>query len=130
MNRPDARNAINFRMGEETLEVARRIAADDSVRAVLICRNGPALTVGGNISNFIEGGGEGCDKLFEKMIRPYHHAFDVLSQVEVPIVAAARAAVAGGLGFTCAADIVLAAEGTRFIAAFAGIGLYDDGGGT
>ncbi|MDR3661815.1 MAG: enoyl-CoA hydratase-related protein [Mycobacterium sp.] len=131
LNRPDKRNAINLRMGEETLEVARRIAADRSVRAVLICGNGPALTVGGDISYFLEGGGEGYDKLFEKMIRPYHEGFDILSKVEAPIVTAAHGAVAGGgLGFVYAADLVVAAEDTRFVAAFAGIGLSGDGGGT
>jgi hypothetical protein len=35
--------------GRETLSVARRIADDPQVRAVLICGNGPALTVGGDI---------------------------------------------------------------------------------
>lgn len=131
LNRPDKRNAINLRMGQETLEVARRIAADRSVRAVLICGNGPALTVGGDIAYFLDGGGEGYDKLFEKMIRPYHEGFDILSRIEAPIVAAAHGAVAGGgLGFIYAADLVLAAEDTRFVAAFAGIGLSGDGGGT
>jgi 2-(1,2-epoxy-1,2-dihydrophenyl)acetyl-CoA isomerase len=36
----------------------------------------------------------------------------------------------GGLGYVYAADLVLAAEGTRFVTAFAGIGLSGDGGGT
>src|ERR1700758_2164977 len=48
LNRPDVRNAIDMQMAEETLTVARRIAAGDSIRAVLICDNGPALTVGGD----------------------------------------------------------------------------------
>ena len=41
LNRPEARNAIDMRMADEFLDVARRIAADDSIRAVLICGNGP-----------------------------------------------------------------------------------------
>lgn len=131
LNRPDQRNAINLRMGQETLEVARRIQSDRSVRAVLICGNGPALTVGGDISYFLESNGAGYDTLFEKMIRPYHEGFDILSRVEAPIVAAAHGAVAGGgLGFVYAADIVLAADDSRFVVAFAGIGLSGDGGGT
>jgi len=47
LNRPELRNAIDLQMAEETLDVARRIASDGSIRAVLICGNGPALTVGG-----------------------------------------------------------------------------------
>ncbi len=131
LNRPAQRNAINLRMAQEFLEVARRIAADPSVRAVLISGNGPALTVGGDISYFLEGGGEGYDRLFERMIWPFHEAFDILSRLEAPIVAAAHGAVAGGgMGFVYAADLVLAATGTRFVPAFAAIGLSGDGGGT
>ena len=54
LNRPADRNAIDMRMAEETLEVARRIAADDAIRAVLICGNGPALSVGGDIEHFLD----------------------------------------------------------------------------
>ena len=53
LNRPDDRNAIDMRLAAETLEVARRIAADNTVRAVLICGNGPALSVGGDIDYFL-----------------------------------------------------------------------------
>jgi 2-(1,2-epoxy-1,2-dihydrophenyl)acetyl-CoA isomerase len=58
LNRPAVRNAINMRMVEEILDVAHRIAEDDSIRAVLICGNGPALTVGGDIEHFLAGPGE------------------------------------------------------------------------
>lgn len=131
LNRPEARNAINLLMGQETLEVARRIAADSAVRAVLICGNGPSLTVGGDIAYFLSGRGQGFGDLFTTMITPFHQAFEVLSRVEAPIVTAAHGAVAGGgLGYVYAADIVVAAEGTKFVTAFAGIGLSGDGGGT
>jgi 2-(1,2-epoxy-1,2-dihydrophenyl)acetyl-CoA isomerase len=131
LNRPDARNAIDMRMGEETLEVARRIAADDSIRAVLICGNGPALSVGGDIDYFLARAGERFGALFAQMTTPFHEAFRVLSRVEAPIVTAAHGAVAGGgLGYVYAADLVIAAEGTKFVTAFAGLGLSGDGGGT
>ncbi|WP_099023003.1 enoyl-CoA hydratase-related protein [Mycolicibacterium palauense] len=131
LNRPDERNAIDMRMGEETLEVARRIAGDRSVRAVLICGNGPALTVGGDISYFLSGNQQGFGDLFLKMTTPFHQAFEILSRVEAPIVTAAHGAVAGGgLGYVYAADLVVAAESARFVTAFSGIGLSGDGGGT
>ena len=131
LNRPEVRNAIDLRMGQETLEVARRIAADDTVRAVLICGNGPALTVGGDIGYFLDGRSEAFGDLFRKMTDPFHQGFEILSRVNAPIVAAAHGVVAGGgLGYVYAADLVLAAAGTRFVTAFAGIGLSGDGGGT
>lgn len=131
LNRPDQRNAIDLRMGEESLVVARRIAADPSVRAVLICGNGPALTVGGDISYFLESPPAEFGNLFSRMTTPFHEAFRILSRIDAPIVTAAHGSVAGGgLGYVYAADIVLAAEDTRFVTAFAGIGLSGDGGGT
>lgn len=131
LNRPEARNAIDMTVAQETLEVARRIAADDTVRAVLICGNGPALTVGGDIDYFQEGRSEAFGDLIQTMTVPFHQGFDILSRLDVPIVTAAHGVVAGGgLGYVYAADLALAAEGTRFITAFAGLGVSGDGGGT
>jgi 2-(1,2-epoxy-1,2-dihydrophenyl)acetyl-CoA isomerase len=131
LNRPDVRNAIDMQMAEETLDVARRIAADGSIRAVLICGNGPALTVGGDIDYFLARSGEQFGALFAQMTTPFHEAFRVLSRVEAPIVTAAHGAVAGGgLGYVYAADLVIAAEQTKFVTAFAALGLSGDGGGT
>jgi 2-(1,2-epoxy-1,2-dihydrophenyl)acetyl-CoA isomerase len=131
LNRPDERNAIDMRVAEETLEVARRIAADDSIRAVLICGNGPALSVGGDIDYFLARSGERFGALLAQMTTPFHEAFRVLSRIDAPIVTAAHGAVAGGgLGYVYAADLVIAAEDTKFVTAFAALGLSGDGGGT
>jgi 2-(1,2-epoxy-1,2-dihydrophenyl)acetyl-CoA isomerase len=131
LNRPEVQNAIDLRVAEETLVAARRVASDPSVRAVLICGNGPSLTVGGDITYFLDSPPEEFGNLFARMTTPFHEAFRILSRIDAPIVTAAHGAVAGGgLGYVYAADIVLAAEGTKFVTAFAGIGLSGDGGGT
>jgi 2-(1,2-epoxy-1,2-dihydrophenyl)acetyl-CoA isomerase len=131
LNRPDVRNAIDMQVAEETLDVARRIAADDSIRAVLICGNGPALTVGGDIDYFLARSSERFGALLAQMTTPFHEAFRVLSRIDAPIVTAAHGAVAGGgLGYVYAADLVIAAEDTKFVTAFAALGLSGDGGGT
>ena len=131
LNRPDVRNAINMRMVEEILDVAHRITEDDSIRAVLICGNGPALTVGGDIEHFLAGPGQQFGTLFAKMTAPFHEALRILSRIDAPIVTAAHGAVAGGgLGYVYAADLVIAAEDTKFVTAFAALGLSGDGGGT
>jgi 2-(1,2-epoxy-1,2-dihydrophenyl)acetyl-CoA isomerase len=132
LNRPEARNAIDLRVAEETLDVARRIAADSSIRAVLICGKGPALTVGGDIDYFVQHSGPGeFGDLFARLTTPFHEAFRVLSRVDAPIVTAAHGSVAGGgLGYVYAADFVMAAENTKFVTAFAALGVSGDGGGT
>jgi 2-(1,2-epoxy-1,2-dihydrophenyl)acetyl-CoA isomerase len=129
LNRPAARNAINQQLADELLLVAHRITDDRSVRAVLICGNGEALSVGGDIGHFLTS--TDYAHLFVEMTTPFHEAFRLLSRIDAPIVTAVHGVAAGGgLGFVYAADIVLAAEGTRFVTAFTGIGLSGDGGGT
>ncbi len=131
LNRPDARNAIDMQLATDLLEAARRCTGDGTVRAVLIKGNGPALTVGGDIEYFTEADPTQYGELFRRMTSPFHEAFRILSRLDAPIVTAAHGSVAGGgLGFVYAADIAIAAEGTKFATAFAGLGLSGDGGGT
>ena len=55
----------------------------------------------------------------------------LLSGATSTAVTAAHGAIAGGgLGYIYAADLVLAAEGAKFLTAFARLGLSGDGGGT
>jgi 2-(1,2-epoxy-1,2-dihydrophenyl)acetyl-CoA isomerase len=111
--------------------VARRIADDRSIRAVLICGDGPSLSVGGDIDTFRSDASTPFGEVLEGMVTPFHEVFRVLSRIDAPIVTAAHGAVAGGgLGFVYAADLVLAAEGAKFVTAFAALGLSGDGGGT
>lgn len=129
--RPDARNAIDQRLADEFLVAVVRIAGDTSVRAVLICGEGPDLTVGGDIGYFTEQAGDDLGATLRRMTTPFHLAFQVLATLDAPIVTVAQGAVAGGgIGFAYAADIVVAAEDARFVTAFAAIGLSGDGGGT
>lgn len=131
LNRPQVRNAIDMRVAEDTLRAVRLATSDPEVRAILLCGNGPALTVGGDINYFRQFPATEYGAVFARMTTPFHEAFRLLSRADVPIVTAAHGSVAGGgLGFVYAADLVLAAANTTFRTAFAGIGLSGDGGGT
>jgi 2-(1,2-epoxy-1,2-dihydrophenyl)acetyl-CoA isomerase len=129
LNRPAARNALNQTVADELYEVALRCAARRDLRALLITGNGPAFTVGGDISVFAEAGDGELPGLLRRMTTPYHDALRILSELDVPIVAAVHGAVAGGgLGLLYSADIALAAEGAKFATGFAALGLSGDGG--
>lgn len=127
--RPEARNAINLQLAEDTLTVARRIEADPTIRAVLIRAKGTDFTVGGDISYFLEAGGEDLGALLRTMTTPFHEAFRIFSRLDAPIVTATRGSVAGGgIGYVFASDISLASSTSRFVTAFAGLGVSGDGG--
>jgi 2-(1,2-epoxy-1,2-dihydrophenyl)acetyl-CoA isomerase len=65
------------------------------------------------------------------MIPRYHRALLELGDLPLPVVCAVQGSVAGGgLGLLFAADIVVAARGTRFAMGYPALGLVSDGGGT
>ena len=58
----------------------------------------------------------------------YHLALDRLTRIDPPVVCAVRGAAAGGgLGLLHAADVVIAAEDSKFALGYAAIGLASDG---
>jgi 2-(1,2-epoxy-1,2-dihydrophenyl)acetyl-CoA isomerase len=130
LDRPEVRNALDMQMGEHLLEVAIRIANDDSLRAVLITGNGPVFSVGGDIGAFSEGAADLPD-LLSRMALLMHEAIRLLARVSVPIVTAVHGACAGGaLGLLYPADVTIAAAGTKFATGFGRIGITADSGNT
>jgi len=118
-------------MDDDLQEAAQRCAADPAIRAVLICAAGPAFTVGGDIALFGRTAPAELPGQLRRWTTSYHATLRVLDGLRVPVVAGVHGAVAGGgLGLMHVADVVLAAEGTKFATGFAGLGLSGDGGST
>ena len=127
LNRPEARNALDPDVADDLHAAATRCAADPALRALLICAAGSHFTVGADIRVLARVGPEELRRVASR----YHDMLQVLDALPVPVVAAVQGAVAGGgLGLMCVADIVLAADGTKFATGFAGLGLSGDGGST
>ena len=58
---------------------------------------------------------------------PLHAAMSQLVRLDAPVVVGAHGSAAGaGFGIVCAADLVVAAESTKFVLAYTGIGLTPD----
>lgn len=131
LDRPEQHNAIDLRTAEETLAIARAIAGDPAVRAVLIAGNGEWLSAGGDIDYFQEWPEASYGAVFARMTGPFHEAMRIFSEIEAPIVTAVNGmAVGGGLLYLYVADLVIAADDALFSTVFTGIGLPGDGGGT
>lgn len=129
LNRPETRNAMDDTVAEELYEVAQRCAARRDLRSLLIAGTGPAFTVGGDISVFAKADAAALPGRIRRMTTPYHETLRILSRLDAPVVTAVHGVVAGGgLGLLYVADIVIAAEGTKFATGFTGLGLSGDGG--
>jgi 2-(1,2-epoxy-1,2-dihydrophenyl)acetyl-CoA isomerase len=131
LNRPDKGNAIDTAMADDLAEAATQIAERPGVRAVLITGNGPNFTVGGDLALFAGTAREQLPDRLRRMIDSYHLAIERLTSIDAPVVAAVRGgAGGGGLGLLYAADIVVAADDSRFALGYGALGLTADGGNT
>jgi len=128
LNAPDKLNAVSRKMIAEIKSAWDDVAADSSVRAVLLTGAGRGFCAGADLSDPDRANdadsGSALDKFFNPVIR-------TMRSLPKPIVAAVNGVAAGvGMSFALASDIAIAGKSASFLQAFARIGLLPDGGST
>ncbi|MFO1158851.1 MAG: enoyl-CoA hydratase-related protein [Reyranellaceae bacterium] len=130
LNAPEKLNAVSRKMIAEIKDCWETLAADSSVRAVLLTGAGRGFCAGADLADpdreqsVNADSGSALDKFFNPVIR-------LMRALPKPIVAAVNGPAAGvGMSFAMAADITVAAKSATFLQAFARIGLLPDGGST
>jgi 2-(1,2-epoxy-1,2-dihydrophenyl)acetyl-CoA isomerase len=129
LNRPDALNSFTMELKEALLETVREVAADPAARAVVITGAGRGFSAGQDLREHAEllaGGSTGPLETVHKHFNPL-----VLAVVTMPkpVVAAVNGIAAGaGASLSFAADFRIAADGAKFLLAFANVGLALDTG--
>jgi 2-(1,2-epoxy-1,2-dihydrophenyl)acetyl-CoA isomerase len=130
LNRPSVMNALDAAMIVQLRAACERVEQDPAARAVVLRGAGPAFLAGGDVSYFRanlprmpelvrQGGGE------------LHNAILALRRAPKPVLASVHGTVAGaGVSLMAAADVAVAAEGTKFMLAYSRIGASPDGGAT
>ncbi len=131
LNRPDALNAWNEQFGRDLLDAVTGVAADESVRAVLITGAGRGFSSGADLKEQRSTTGTGVPDLGARLEEIYHPIITALRQMPKPVVAAVNGPAVGiGCSLALAADLIVAAESAYFLLAFVNIGLVPDGGST
>lgn len=124
-NRPERLNAMDFAMGERWRDVAREVAGDPAVGAVIIDAVGPAFCAGGDVIMMATSEADGAAVTAAAHV--IHDGIRALVESDTPVVAAVQGAVAGGgLGLMLTADYIVAAGGAKFVSRYANIGLTPD----
>ena len=124
-NRPDALNAIDVPMANAFLAAVQTIAADPSVRAVVLCGNGRGFMAGGDLTTLRADPVQGAIDI----LTPLNAALQLLAQMNAPVIAQVHGVAAGaGLSLLLMADYVIAAEGTRLNLAYINLGTSCDVG--
>ncbi|MHC4636476.1 MAG: enoyl-CoA hydratase/isomerase family protein [Planctomycetota bacterium] len=130
LNRPEAYNAFNFEMVSQLANHLTALAADNTVRAVIITGNGKAFCAGGDLKwalGFSARPGES----FHILAAQYHLAVLEIRRMQKPVFAAINGVAAGGgfsLALTC--DFRVMAKSAVLRQAYTSSGLSIDGGGT
>jgi enoyl-CoA hydratase/carnithine racemase len=127
LNRPDAANALNTRMGEELLHAWSHLAVRDDLRCVILAGAGRHFCAGADLkerNGMSDHDWSAQHEVFEAMIRAQ-------LRVPVPVIAAVNgAAVGGGCEMALACDFAYAGEGARFGLPEVGLGIMPGLGGT
>ena len=110
LNRPEARNAMNRQMVRELLDVFTALHGERSIRVVVLGATGPTFCAGGDIKELQAERTAGREAQLRRAT-----TFDAMLQamMRAPQAVIARvhgAAMGGGVGLICAADIAIAAH--------------------
>lgn len=129
LNRPDAMNSLDIATKKALLATLQDVAADESVRCVVLTGTGRAFCVGQDLKEHVGLLADGADALFTTVPEHYNPIVTLLSTMDKPVIAAVNGVAAGaGAAFAFAADLRIVADTAGFNLAFTGIALSSDSG--
>ncbi len=111
LNRPDKLNTFNIPLAKRLNELLRKTDEDENVRVIVIKANGRGFSAGIDLN-----------MLSDKTPLDYYTITELMeemtltiSSMKKPVIASVSGfAVANGVGLAAAADLAIAAEGTKF----------------
>lgn len=132
-NRPEKRNAMSDEMRTQFIHALERVAADKSVRALVLTGAGKGFCAGGDIAGMERRmnapAGEVAFNGWQRQQR-VHHTQSLLFTMPKPVIAAVNGAASGlGADTALACDFILASEWASFSWSYIRRGLIPDGGG-
>jgi enoyl-CoA hydratase len=124
LDNPDQRNAMSEAMTASWVAAVDELAADRSVRAVVVTGAGSAFCSGGNTGWISSEPDASVDDLRTRMIA-FYRAWLSIRRLEVPTIAAVNGpAIGAGLCLALACDLRYAAGSARLGAPFVRLGMH------
>jgi enoyl-CoA hydratase len=125
INRPEARNALNFEVRKLLAKHLLELGEDTTTRAIVLAGNDKAFAAGADIKEMADLG------TIEALQRGVHKLWRAIAGCPKPVIAAVSGYALGGgceLAMTC--DIIVAGESASFGQPEVKIGIIPGGGGT
>jgi len=111
LNRPELMNALTVEMRELLGNYFEQAARDSHVRCVLLQANGPSFCASGDVNKM----GEFTPASSQELLKLAHRVIRNLANIEKPVVASVRGAVAGiGWSMAMACDMIVASDTAYF----------------
>lgn len=130
LDNPELRNAMSDEMTASWVAAIDELAADRTVRAVVVTGEGSAFCSGGNTSWLAGEPGMSVDHLRTRMIT-FYRAWLSIRRLEVPTIAALNgAAIGAGLCMPLACDLRFATPRAKLGVPFVKLGLHPGMAGT
>lgn len=130
LNDPRTRNALSPETVAELARALARAEQDHDLRALVLRGAGGFFCAGGNIGSFEAGlaapvsAARVADDPLAARNREFGHFMQRLAALPLPVLAAVEgAAVGGGMGLACAADLVLATREAKFALSETSLGI-------
>ncbi|MEC9344974.1 MAG: enoyl-CoA hydratase-related protein [Pseudomonadota bacterium] len=116
-NRPENRNALSQELTTELKAVLNAVRDDRSVRGITLRGKGGVFCAGGDLKGFrsnYQGGVQTVDDVAASS-KAGGQMFDLVNEMpQVVVILVEGAAMAGGLGMVCTADVVAVTKDARF----------------
>lgn len=131
LNRPDASNAMSNEFLKALFDAVMRCHGESAMRAVVLSGEGRHFCAGGDVKDFASKG-EGLPEYLREATTWLGMVAGSLIRLQQPVVVAVQgyAAGGGGLGLVCAADLVVAGAGAKFMSGATRAGMAPDAGST
>ena len=127
MTRPEQSNSFDLPAARAFAEAVRAVELDDGVRVVLLTGAGKRFSAGGDVSSMTAAQDQSA--YLHELADTLDGALQRLDSLPKPVVVAVQGAVAGaGIGLMLTGDLIVAERATKFVTAYAGVGLTPDCG--
>ncbi|MDP3891453.1 enoyl-CoA hydratase/isomerase family protein [Nocardioides sp.] len=127
LNRPDASNAVDLPTASSFGVALASAVEDPEVRVIVLTGAGKRFCAGGDVGSMALA--DDRSAYLRDLAEALDGVLQQLAAIDMPVVVGVQGAVAGaGLAVMLSGDLVVAGESTRFVTAYAGVGLTPDCG--
>jgi enoyl-CoA hydratase/carnithine racemase len=121
LNSPKTINALSKRMIAEMIDALTRLAADETIKVIIIRAAGNNFCAGHNLSEMVDGGAKEYKFIFDQCTK----MMQLIHDIPQPVIAQVQGiATAAGCQLAAWCDLVIASEDARFSTPGVRIGLF------